>query len=156
MISLNLSLDLDSLRSSIRAESGRLVSETVRAVEAAGVAGKATARVMAPHRSYELRDSIDAHVGTVSAMGAEGEIVATADHASMVVEGTKPHIIEPRRKRMLRFEGVSGTVFARRVRHPGTAPNPEWWKRAEEAAERVLDARCEAAVDAMCARLSAA
>lgn len=40
------------------------------------------------------------------------------------MNGTGPHVIVPRRRKALRFIGNSGqVVFARRVRHPGTAPN---------------------------------
>lgn len=35
-------------------------------------------------------------------------------------DGTKPHTILPRQRRVLRFQAGGGTVFARRVRHPGT------------------------------------
>lgn len=40
-------------------------------------------------------------------------------------EGSRPHVIVPRRKRALVFypSGGGPLVFARRVRHPGTSPN---------------------------------
>ena len=37
-----------------------------------------------------------------------------------VHEGTKAHAIVPREKKVLRFVGRGGIVFAPRVRHPGT------------------------------------
>jgi hypothetical protein len=42
-------------------------------------------------------------------------------------EGSRPHEIVPRRKKVLVFYADSGRgplVFTRRVRHPGTRPNP--------------------------------
>lgn len=35
-------------------------------------------------------------------------------------DGTVPHVIEARRRKMLKFEVGGVTVFARRVQHPGT------------------------------------
>lgn len=39
-------------------------------------------------------------------------------------EGTRPHIIQAKRGKSLRFVVAGRTVFARRVQHPGTRPNP--------------------------------
>lgn len=42
----------------------------------------------------------------------------------MVNDGTRPHIIRPRRARALRFTVNGRVVFARVVNHPGTKPRP--------------------------------
>ena len=64
------------------------------------------------------------------------ETVATANYAAYVELGTRPHVIRPRNKKVLRFAPrgsgrLSGSprsggsvVFARRVNHPGTKPKP--------------------------------
>jgi hypothetical protein len=51
--------------------------------------------------------------------------VVTCDHPAVfyVLDGTRPHIIRPRRAKALRFEVGGGVVFAKRVRHPGTRAN---------------------------------
>ncbi|MFI9026299.1 hypothetical protein [Streptomyces sp. NPDC053560] len=51
--------------------------------------------------------------------------VITCDHPAVnyVLEGTRPHIIRPRRKKALRFDVGGQTVFAKVVHHPGTKPN---------------------------------
>lgn len=41
-----------------------------------------------------------------------------------VREGTDPHIIRPRRAKALRFEIDGEIIFAMKVNHPGTDPNP--------------------------------
>ena len=41
-----------------------------------------------------------------------------------VREGTRPHEIRPRFKKVLRFKIGDKTVFAKLVHHPGTMPNP--------------------------------
>lgn len=52
--------------------------------------------------------------------------VVTCDHPAVrfVLEGTRPHLIRPRRARALRFEVDGQVVFTRLVRHPGSRPNP--------------------------------
>ena len=40
-----------------------------------------------------------------------------------VVKGTRPHVIRPRVKKVLRFTVGGRTVFAKLVHHPGTKPN---------------------------------
>lgn len=40
-----------------------------------------------------------------------------------VIKGTRPHIIRPRYRKVLRFSVKGRTVFARVVHHPGTKPN---------------------------------
>lgn len=54
----------------------------------------------------------------------ELSLFATAEHASWVHDGTRPHMIVPRRARVLRFQAGGREVFAMRVRHPGTRPRP--------------------------------
>lgn len=51
--------------------------------------------------------------------------VVTCDHPAVkfVLDGTRPHVIRPRRAKALRFEVGGEVVFAKRVRHPGTRKN---------------------------------
>lgn len=37
-------------------------------------------------------------------------------------EGTRPHVILPKKRKVLKFEAGGGVVFARKVNHPGTKP----------------------------------
>src|SRR5699024_3680263 len=57
---------------------------------------------------------------------------AKQENAMYVHEGTKPHVIKPRRKKVLSWKGPEGRVFATAVNHPGTAPRP-WLRLALEA-----------------------
>lgn len=58
---------------------------------------------------------------TVSGSGPDERVIATDDEIfAYQNDGTKPHTILPRQRRVLRFQAGGGTVFARRVRHPGT------------------------------------
>ena len=86
-------------------------------------------------QSGALRGSI---VGRAS--GLDGEIEATAEHASFVEDDTRPHEIVPRRAKMLRWEDGDGVHFAHRVMHPGTKGKP-FMGPASLMAERALEAR---------------
>ncbi|WP_327594709.1 hypothetical protein [Streptomyces chartreusis] len=57
------------------------------------------------------------------ARGLEGAVICTHPKARLVLDGTRPHLIRPRRARALRFEVGGDVVFAKLVRHPGTRPN---------------------------------
>ncbi|MFF7967076.1 hypothetical protein ACFZC3_17160 [Streptomyces sp. NPDC007903] len=85
-----------------------------------------TARVADIARSLApgtMPQYIDWHIEE-GARGLQG--VITCDHPATpyVLEGTRPHIIRPRRaKGVLRFEIDGQVVFAKVARHPGTRPN---------------------------------
>lgn len=84
-----------------------------------------TARVADIARSEapgHMGEYVDWHI-TEGARGLEG--VITCDHPAVrfVVEGTRPHIVKPRRAKALRFEVGGQVVFAAYARHPGTRPN---------------------------------
>lgn len=49
-------------------------------------------------------------------------VEARAPYAKWVEEGTQPHVIEPVRRKALRFFVNGSLVFARRVNHPGSRP----------------------------------
>ncbi|MDX3345874.1 hypothetical protein PV387_03345 [Streptomyces sp. ME02-6987-2C] len=77
------------------------------------------ARGLAPG---SMGDYIDWHIENVP-RGLEG--VITCDHPAthFVLNGTRPHVIRPRRAKALRFEAGGEVVFAAYARHPGTRPN---------------------------------
>lgn len=57
----------------------------------------------------------------ISGSGPGERVISTDDEIfAYQNDGTEPHTILPRQKRLLRFQAGGGTVFARRVRHPGT------------------------------------
>lgn len=80
-------------------------------------------------------------------VGADGRVTAESTTNNEVLyyrwSGTKPHRIEPKRAKALRFRGSSGNfVFARGVNHPGTKPHP-WIETAGEKSEAAIKAGFE-------------
>ena len=103
----------------------------------------------APHRKTgNLGRTI--HAGTITETSAE--VVASANYARWLEEGTRPHLITPNAKKALRWAATGagrrlsgtptkaaqtgsngGVVFARSVHHPGTRPYPYMKPGAEKA-----------------------
>jgi hypothetical protein len=100
--------------------------------------------LFAPVRTGRMRRSLYHRVRAfarqvVGAAGTEG-----VGYAAAVEFGSQPHLIEPVRAEALRWQGPGGSVFARRVRHPGTAPRPFFrggWARAPRHFERRMRSR---------------
>jgi len=79
----------------------------------------------APYDQGRLRRSIrvDSRVydnyGLVTGYWDEG----LAPHGIFVLAGTKPHVIRPKNKKALAWEGMSTEYPVGAVKHPGTKPN---------------------------------
>lgn len=91
------------------------------------------AKITSPVDSGALRNSHVAEPIKVSGDKVTTEISveggAKQDYAMYVHEGTRPHVIKPRRKKVLSWKGPEGRVFATAVHHPGTEPRP-WLRNA--------------------------
>src|SRR3989344_921361 len=66
-----------------------------------------------------------------------GRWFPTARYAVFVHEGTRPHIIRARNKRVL-ANVKEGKIFGRTVRHPGTKPN-RFMLRLKDKSERDIN-----------------
>jgi len=99
-------------------------------------------KLLVPRKTGHLARSI--HLGAVSATRAE--TIASADYATFVETGTRPHTIRPRNRKALRWAAdgsqarLSGTPrkggrvrFAKRVQHPGTRAQPFMVPGAQKA-----------------------
>lgn len=92
----------------------RLIWETATRIESSAIA-------RAPVDLGNLRRSM----GKRSLLGGlAAEIFNTAEYAAHVEFGTRPHEIRPRTRRVLSWVRYGQRFFARRVRHPGTRPQP--------------------------------
>jgi len=82
------------------------------------------AKVLAPVDTGRLRASIRIEARRDFALRSVYTVGSDVEYAAMVNDGTRPHVIRPRRAQVLRFRVGGRTVFARVVQHPGTKPNP--------------------------------
>lgn len=87
----------------------------------------------APVRTGNLRRTI--HLESSDARQAV--TVASARYAPAVEFGSRPHVIVPRRRKVLRFSAGGRVVFTERVNHPGTKPRPFMLPGARKALEEV-------------------
>lgn len=78
----------------------------------------AAARRQVGVKTGRLQSSITTRTYRMSAF-----VTASAPYVMYHHDGTEPHMIYPRRARVLRFVVAGRVVFAARVRHPGTRPN---------------------------------
>lgn len=70
-------------------------------------------------RTGALHQSLRSRVSSASA-----QVSADGGHAHFVENGTRPHPIEAKNARVLRFVMNGEVVFRQRVYHPGTEPRP--------------------------------
>ena len=99
--------------------------------EAAGFAEREM-KERAPRRTGALVKSIRKTIRERAAV-----IGPTVPYAIYVEYGTRPHEIRPVHARALRFEVAGEVVFATRVWHPGTKPQPFVRETAEETVKEI-------------------
>lgn len=122
----------------IERAAGQSVEKALRRFEWAAVANpwadvvgpvvKAVIKEQAPvspqgPNAGRLRDSITYEKKT-GAASVTMTYATGVPYARYVVDGTVPHLIEPRAAKALHWVDRSGDHFARLVHHPGTRPNP--------------------------------
>lgn len=123
-----MAADVSGMKAKAMLRYGRLAQESARAFQT-------ELRTQAPHKTYELRNSIEVralHTGpALFTIVAEAPVV----QAATTNDGARPHIIRPRRAKMLSFywPKVGARVAFRFVNHPGNR-GTHWW-------DKVLDRR---------------
>ena len=84
----------------------------------------ARAKVLAPVDTGRLRASLRVQRRSFFGLRQRWTVGSDVDYAPMVNDGTKPHIIRPKRAKALRFKVGGRTVYAMVVHHPGTRARP--------------------------------
>lgn len=85
------------------------------------------AKILCPYDMGFLRNSIDA---IIKNKALTGQVIVKRNYGIFVHEGTRPHIIVPKFKKVLAWRPKTGGkrgknfVFAKLVHHPGTKANP--------------------------------
>lgn len=100
----------------------RAISDAAQEAAGAGVAHVKASPGFTP-RTGNLQKSTTHKIVKVGGKVARVALRNSAPYAAPIDKGARPHIIRPKRAKMLRFVTASGqVVFARFVRHPGNKP----------------------------------
>lgn len=78
------------------------------------------ARVLVPVDTGRLRSSIRADPPRIFSFRGSLTVGSDLEYAAAINDGSRPHVIRPRRAQVLRFRVGGQVVFARVVNHPGT------------------------------------
>lgn len=82
------------------------------------------AKVLAPVRTGRLRSSIRAEAPRFFSFTGRVTVGSDLEYAGFVNDGTRPHVIRPRRAKALRFTVGGRVVYATVVNHPGARARP--------------------------------
>jgi len=117
----------------------RAMSRYARLADAGAEALQSELRIAAPHKTYELRNSIRCHAfrsgPTTFKIVAETPVV----QAATTNTGARAHIIRPRRAKVLSFywPKAGHRVAFRFVHHPGNR-GTHWWDKTIKKAPTIL------------------
>jgi len=126
----------DLIKRALKEAPERAAKGISRAVEQSVFLVEGEAKRLAPVNKQtgggNLRQSIKASMKT----SYVGEVDVGAKYAAAVHEGTRPHVIEARNKKVL-ANRRQGQFFGKKVNHPGTKAQPFLREAAEKSALRI-------------------
>ncbi len=117
-----------------------IIEEMNSAIEKSAYKIESMAKQEAPAVSGKLRQKI-----MTSLSYLKGVVSANALYSIYVHEGTKPHIITPKTKKVL-ADKRKRIIFGKRVRHPGTEPN-RFMLRAVEKSKNTIEGYFQKALE---------
>lgn len=114
----NVTIDAAALRAVLEGPDGPVAREvTRRTIALRNIVVQET-----PVAKGELRRNWNVRYENTP-KGVTGVIANSTQHIWPLIDGARPHVIEPHTARVLAFRVGGKTVFARRVHHPGNQPN---------------------------------
>lgn len=145
--------DADKLIRTFKAAPGIAHTEYLAALESTARFVEDKAKHDAPVGNYKgggsLRQSIKTH-----RYGNTGFVVKVNSlYGVYVDQGTKPHVILPRYKKMLAFKVDGKWVRAKRVNHPGTKANP-FFSNAVDAANPYANQEMQNAMERVLTKIN--
>lgn len=146
MIAIKIKLkNYNQIRSAFRKVPAKLTKNLNVAVEKVLLRVESQTKRNAPVNKQSgggnLRQSIRSQMTGISS----GKVEVGAKYAIFVHEGTKPHIIKIRRKKVLANKR-QGKIFGKVVKHPGTRANP-FLQEAVDKSQGFIDKEFEKAVN---------
>lgn len=97
-----------------------LARATDTALTKAAIRVQNEARRNCPVDTGTLRRSITFSLVGSTPQTRTARVGSNVEYALMVENGTRPHVIRPKRTRALKFQIGGRTIYAKRVNHPGT------------------------------------
>lgn len=97
---------------------------SLRELEGTGRRVLNRAKILCPVDTGRLRASLRGKASRTWTLRPQFTVSSNVDYAPMVHDGTRPHIIRPRTKQVLKFNVGGQVVFAKVVHHPGTRARP--------------------------------
>lgn len=82
------------------------------------------AKILCPVDTGRLRASIQGEARRTWTLRPQFTVFSNVEYAPFVNDGTRPHVIRPKNKQVLRFTVGNQVVFAKVVNHPGTRARP--------------------------------
>ena len=101
------------------------------------------------HRFHTRTGALERSVETASTGPASGVVFlneAVAKHGAPIHDGSRPHVIAPRKRQVLRFAQGGAFRFAPMVNHPGTKPD-QFLFRAADRMSPAVEMRYQQAVN---------
>lgn len=92
-----------------------MVSQAVRRI---AIRLEGELKKMSPVNNGQLRQSIKV------IPNEDSLTIKMNEHGKWVEFGTPPHVIKPKTKKALKFQSNGDSVIVKKVKHPGTRPNP--------------------------------
>ena len=134
MLELKLSVaGLERFETALSAAPEMWRIEEVAAITRSAFIAEGAIKTLTPVKTSRLRSA-----WATSVRPGVGVVGNTTVYAPMVEFGTKPHDIEPKKGKALRFKGRGGFVFAKIVHHPGTKGQHPAERGLEVAKPRIL------------------
>jgi hypothetical protein len=123
MFSVSLNINTSAIARNVEVELNKPNGGLWRHIESKRIPALTGARRMVGVRTGRLQKSISWY-HLRNATGQYAGLKASAPHALMHHQGTRPHIIVPNEGKALRFQQRGVVIFRNSVMHPGTKPNP--------------------------------
>lgn len=130
-MNIKLQLDTKEFDRFVNAYPVIVVKELNEAIQKSAYKIESESKREAPAVSGKLRQMI-----TTALSYLRGVVSANALYSIYVHEGTKPHIIVPKNRKVLANKR-KGIIFGKRVQHPGTKPNRFIVRAVENSKETI-------------------
>lgn len=97
-------------------------------------------------KGYKGGGNLRQSIRTKRLATAQYQVIVNASYGAAVDQGSRPHVIVPKRKKVLAFQKEGRWIVTKRVNHPGTKAQP-FFTNAVKAAEPYANKQLSDAAD---------